>query len=162
MNFVPSFAVISPTGFFRTFMPGRVTAHGMRSSVTVFASPCVMIRCGGGSAFGNGNFEGGVGGCCACTASDASSAAAATKASIERASSNDRDCCKSNTSDTNFGSERGTSQAIILSAAFDFRFLYKLEAPLQELQIGGTNAPGCRSRHGSLHLVGKFGDDQVR
>jgi len=41
-------------------MPGRVTAHGMSSSVIVFAGPCVMMRCGGGSAFGSGSFAGAV------------------------------------------------------------------------------------------------------
>src|SRR5687768_1033530 len=65
-NFVPSLAAISPTGFFRRFMPGRVLAHEMRSSMIVFPNPWVMIRCGGMSAFGNGIFDGGGGdGCCA-------------------------------------------------------------------------------------------------
>jgi hypothetical protein len=31
----------------------------MSSSVIVFAGPCVMMRCGGGSAFGSGSFAGG-------------------------------------------------------------------------------------------------------
>jgi hypothetical protein len=91
VNLVPSFAVISPTGFLRRFMPGRVTAHGMSSSVIVFAGPCVMMRCGGGSAFGSGSFAGGggCGGCCAGAAPGASSAAAIT--SVRASDDDDRE-----------------------------------------------------------------------
>src|SRR5262245_26832032 len=81
--FVPSWVVISPTGFLRRFIPGFGLAHGMRSSVTILAGPWVMILFAGGSAFGSGNLEGG-GDCCA-SAAHTSESAAATVASNVRA-----------------------------------------------------------------------------
>jgi len=64
-------------------MPGFGLAQGMRSSVTVFASPWVTIRFAGGSAFGSGSLEGG-GDCCACAAPTTNSAAVAAIASYAR------------------------------------------------------------------------------
>ena len=44
-------------------MPGSGKAHGIKSSVVVFPTPCVTMRVGGGSAAGSGILVGGFAGC---------------------------------------------------------------------------------------------------